>query len=125
MAMRLPKGSTVAVFGCHGDLLTTLLPTLGLDTHGLDVKDFRLPWKGFTFHKEDARKTSFPDAHFDAVFAVSTVEHIGLFDADDTGDQKAAREMCRILKPGGLFVLTVPYAATSAVIPAFERIYDE
>jgi SAM-dependent methyltransferase len=125
MALRLPKGSTVAVFGAHADLLTTLLPTLGYDTHGIDVKEFRLERKGFTFHREDARKTSFPDAHFDAVFAVSTLEHIGLFDNDDAGDLKAAREMGRVLKPGGLFVITVPFASSSAVIPAFERIYDE
>ena len=125
MALRLPKGSIVAVFGCHADLLTTLLPTLGYETHGVDVKEFRLERAGFTFHREDARKTSFPDARFDAVFAVSTVEHIGLFDGDDTGDLKAAREMMRVLKPGGLFVLTVPFASSSAVIPAFERIYDE
>jgi hypothetical protein len=99
MALRLPKGSTVAVFGCHADLLTTLLPTLGYDTHGVDVKEFRLEREGFTFHREDARKTSFPDARFNAVFAVSTIDHIGLFDADDTGDLKAAREMMRVLKP--------------------------
>jgi SAM-dependent methyltransferase len=125
MALRLPKGSTVAVFGCHADMLTTLLPTLGYDTHGIDVKEFRLEREGFTFHREDARKTSFPDAHFDAVFAVSTIEHIGLFDNDGAGDQKAAREMRRVLKPGGLFIITVPFASTSTVIPAFERIYDE
>ena len=123
-ALQLPKGSTVAVFGCHADLLTTLLPTLGFDTHGVDVKEFRLPREGFTFHKEDARKTSFPDAHFDAVFAISTVEHIGLYDADETGDQKAVREMRRVLKPGGMFVVTVPFASSSKVIPMFERIYD-
>jgi SAM-dependent methyltransferase len=123
-ALQLPKGASVAVFGCHADLLTTLLPTLGFDTHGVDVKDFRLQREGFTFHKEDARKTSFPDARFDAVFAVSTVEHIGLFDGDDTGDQKAVREMRRVLKPGGLFVLTLPFASSSTVIPMHERIYD-
>jgi SAM-dependent methyltransferase len=123
--LRLPKGSTVAVFGCHADMLTTLLPTLGYETHGVDVKDFRLQREGFTFHKADARKTTFADARFDAVFAVSTLEHIGLFDNDETGDLKAAREMARVLKPGGLFILTVPFASSSKVIPAFERIYDE
>lgn len=123
-ALQLPRDAVVAVFGCHADLLTTLLPTLGYVTHGVDVKDFRLSREGFTFHREDARKTSFHDAMFDAVFAVSTLEHIGLFDGDETGDLKAAREMLRVLKPGGLFVVTVPFASSSIVIPMFERIYD-
>jgi ubiquinone/menaquinone biosynthesis C-methylase UbiE len=61
----------------------------------------RLPRDRFTFHSEDARHTSFPDAMFDAVFAVSTLEHIALFDGDDTGDLQASREMRRVLKPGG------------------------
>jgi SAM-dependent methyltransferase len=123
-ALQLPRGATVGVIGCHADLLTTLLPTLGYETHGVDVKDFRLQREGFTFHKADARHTSFPDSHFDAVFAVSTVEHIGLFDNDEAGDQKAAREMRRVLKPGGMLVLTVPFASSPAVIPMHERIYD-
>lgn len=123
-AMQLPAGSRVAVFGCHSDMLTTLLPTLGLETHGVDVKDFQLPYEGFTFHREDVRKTSFPDAHFDAVFAVSTIEHVGLFDDDEHGDQKTLREMRRVVKPGGPIVLTTPFASSSAVVPMHERIYD-
>lgn len=123
-ALKLSRGSRVLVFGCHSDMLTTLLPTIGLDTHGVDVKDFELPYKGFTFHRGDVRKTEFPDASFDAVFAVSTIEHIGLFDGDDTGDRKAVGEMRRVVKPGGAVILTVPFASRAEVIPAFERIYD-
>ncbi|MFI5282723.1 MAG: class I SAM-dependent methyltransferase [Candidatus Dormibacterales bacterium] len=124
-ALLLPKGSRVAVFGCHSDLLTTLLPAVGFETHGVDVKDFNLAYEGFTFHKGDIRKIPLSNDFFDAVIAVSTIEHIGLFDNDDMGDRKAVGEMRRVLKPGGLFAITIPFAAHSDLIPMFERIYDQ
>jgi len=124
-ALLLPKGSRVAVFGCHSDLLTTLLPVVGFETHGIDVKDFNLSYENFTFHRGDIRKTTLADDFFDGVIAVSTLEHVGLFDDDLHGDEKAVREMRRVLKPGGLFAITVPFAARADLIPMFERIYDQ
>ena len=56
--------------------------------------------------------------------AISTVEHIGLFDADSDGDLKAVAELARILRPGGLLVLTVPFASKHLEIPMRQRIYD-
>lgn len=34
----IPKGSKVLVVGCAGDPLSTILPALGYETYGLDVK---------------------------------------------------------------------------------------
>jgi SAM-dependent methyltransferase len=124
-ALELPNGARVGIFGCHGDLLSTLLPALGYETYGVDIKDFPLSCNNFTFRREDVRRTSFPDSFFDAAIAVSTIEHIGLFDGDDQGDLRAVVEMRRVLKPGGLFVVTVPFASSPKVIPLHERIYDE
>lgn len=124
-ALLLPRGSRVGVFGCHSDLLTTLLPAVGFETHGVDVKDFNLAYEGFTFHKGDIRKIPLADDFFDGVIAVSTIEHVGLFDDDEHGDVKAVREMRRVLKSGGLFAITVPFAARADLIPMFERIYDQ
>jgi SAM-dependent methyltransferase len=121
----LPAGSRVVIFGCHGDLLATLLPTLGYETHGVDIKDFPLAYENFYFRREDVRKTSFPDAYFDAVIAVSTIEHVGLFDGDEAGDARAVVEMRRVLRPRGLLVVTVPFGKTAALIPLHERVYDE
>jgi SAM-dependent methyltransferase len=55
---------------------------------------------------QDARSLTYPEAMFDRIFAISVIEHIPL-----SGDTEAMREISRVLKPGGLVSLTVPFAA--------------
>ncbi|PKW15597.1 ubiquinone/menaquinone biosynthesis C-methylase UbiE [Saccharopolyspora spinosa] len=49
----------------------------------------------------DALALPFPDEHFDCVIASEIMEHI-------PEDEKAMREMVRVVKPGGRVVVTVP-----------------
>ncbi len=49
----------------------------------------------------DATRLPFPDAAVDAVLACDVVEHL----ADD---RRALRELARVLKPGGVAIITVP-----------------
>jgi SAM-dependent methyltransferase len=49
----------------------------------------------------DALRLPFPDATFDRIIASEVMEHI----PDDAG---AARELARVLKPGGTIAITVP-----------------
>ena len=53
---------------------------------------------------QDGRHLTYSDNHFDAAFAVSVLEHI-----PGDGDTEAMREMVRVVKPGGLVVVTTPY----------------
>ena len=53
----------------------------------------------------DGRALPFPDACFDAGFSVSVLEHI-----PDDGDGRAIRELARVLRPGALLAITVPFA---------------
>ncbi len=46
----------------------------------------------------------FPDQTFDRITCISTLEHI-----PGEGDTTAIRNMARLLKPGGLLVLSVPF----------------
>lgn len=50
----------------------------------------------------DMRSTDYPDAHFDAVLSISVLEHVSV--ADRVATYAEAR---RVLKPGGLFVITM------------------
>ena len=49
----------------------------------------------------DALRLPFPDAAFDRVIASEVMEHIG-------DDDAAARELSRVLRPGGTIAVTVP-----------------
>lgn len=53
--------------------------------------------------QEDATHFSFADASFDIVIANHVLEHI-------PDDQKAMNEIYRVLRPGGLAILQVPYS---------------
>ncbi len=57
------------------------------------------------FCKQDARRLSYPENSFDIVFSMSVVEHI----EGSEGDTQAIREMARVLKPGGVLAVSVPF----------------
>jgi len=73
----------------------------------------------------DARALPFCDNRFDAATAVSVLEHIR-----GDGDVRAAVEMARVTRPGGLVVFSVPMAAEAieqeadSSCPYFIRRYD-
>jgi SAM-dependent methyltransferase len=76
----------------------------------------------YVFH--DLRDIPWRDRFFDTIICASTLEHIGFDNAfyagsDDVpvadGDFRTAlREMNRVLRPGGLFLLTVPFGRREA-----------
>jgi len=53
---------------------------------------------------QDGRALTYPDGSFDAAYSVSVLEHI-----PDHGDEAAMHELIRVVKPGGVVVVTVPY----------------
>jgi SAM-dependent methyltransferase len=119
----IPKDSKILLVGCAGDPLSTILPALGYETYGLDVKHVSIKYPKFHFIRGDIRKTNFPDNHFDVAVAVSTIEHIGVLEGDRGGDKKAIEEIMRILKPGGLCLVTCPITS-KAKLTTYERVYD-
>jgi SAM-dependent methyltransferase len=86
------------------------------DISEVNIDEYRVMWQAFRkrargkvdFSLQDARRLPFPDASFDVVYSMSVLEHI----EGETGDSAALRELIRVLKPGGLLVLSVPFGET-------------
>ena len=51
----------------------------------------------------DAKKMYYPDNKFNRIVSISVIEHV-----NNHGDSEVMREMWRVLKPGGLLILTFP-----------------
>ncbi len=128
--MSVPPGKALDV-GCTArtNYLTPTLVLLGWDVYGIDLREFRFEHPNFHLVIGDIRATEFPDAFFDCVYAVSTIEHIGLSgrygvdEHDPRGDARTVAEIARILRPGGKLLVTVPYGQREILRPQ-TRVYD-
>lgn len=71
------------------------------------VKDFTIFSRIYNFNATlsvfDATRIPLPDHSFDRIFSISVLEHI-----PDFGDGEAIKEAARLLKPKGIFVVTLP-----------------
>lgn len=119
--LNLDHGRVLDV-GCKGSMLPSILASLGVETYGIDVAPWKIPYPNFIYVRQDTRCTGFPDGFFDRITAVSVIEHIGLSGRfgskeDPTGDKNALREMRRILKDNGRILLTVPYGRPKVMRP--------
>ena len=58
------------------------------------------------YHIEPMQRLTWPDATFDRVCSISVLEHI----QPPEEQKKAVQELARVLKPGGLLILTLDYS---------------
>ncbi len=122
------KGNKVLDFGCAESLLSYQLLSNGYLVTGVDLRDYHIPLKNFKFIQGDIFDIEWTENEFDAVTAISAVEHIGLsgygnIPQDDQTDLRALKVFSQILKPGGQLLLTVPAGACGE--NAFFRVYDD
>lgn len=87
-------------------------------------------WKGFIkqfgkgnieIEKADVTKLQYPDNTFDKVLSISTIEHV-------LDDRLGTTEMMRVLKPGGLLLMTTEYNTDKPMeydSTTFMRVYDD
>jgi SAM-dependent methyltransferase len=66
----------------------------------------------------DGRSLGYPSESFDRAFSISAIEHI-----PGDGDSRAIEEIARILKPGGLACITVPWC-DRGYVEEFKRAGD-
>jgi len=119
----LPGGSGATIldvgspklFGLYLGVKTTAELTL-TDISEVNIDEYKLMWQALKkrakgtvdFSLQDARNIKFPDASFDVVYSMSVLEHV----AGEGGDSTAVAELLRVLKPGGLLVLSVPFGSS-------------
>jgi SAM-dependent methyltransferase len=102
-ALGLPPGARVLDAPCGGSAALTLaLTEKGFQAIGADVDLDAEARLGKAFSKVDLNAAlPWPDHSFEAILSTEGIEHL-------ENHFSFLREMCRILKPGGLLVLTTP-----------------
>lgn len=129
-ALVFPPNATVLEIGCaEADWQTPMLALRpDFQITGIDWRKCKRP--GTTI-QGDVLVQDFPDASFDVVVGISSIEHIGLghYEADplaSDGDIVCMERVARWLKPGGWAYLDVPYNAHGyQVLNTEARIYDD
>ena len=104
------------------NMLSAVLPVVFLDWRPVPVK-----LNGLEQIAGDLRRLPFPDASIESLSCLHVAEHIGLGrygdDLDPFGTEKAARELQRVLVPGGSLYFAVPIGRPRLCFNA-HRIYD-
>lgn len=98
----------------------------GFEVYSLEFQSPELRKSKIIFKQSDTRATGFDKELFDVITLVSTIEHVGLGFYNDPvypdGDSKAIKEIVRILKRGGILILTTPFS--DRYRGGWQRIYD-
>lgn len=76
--------------------------TVGIDISSWAVKRARKKFKGIKFYIRDSENTGFPDNHFDIIVNTGLIQYL-------KNPRQTADEMHRILKPGGIAIVEVPW----------------
>jgi SAM-dependent methyltransferase len=74
-----------------------------------------------TIEQCDVRNLPYPDDTFDQVFSISVLEHVAPAEGGDAG---ALREIGRVLRPGGVLVLTLPYGQNHRTEYSLADVYE-
>lgn len=125
---RLGKGMKVLDAGCGTAALQYVLAHAGVTMHGIDPNE-NVGWHGIDrslarrfgveieYRREGIEKISYGDNTFDRVICASVIEHCRAqhvenevmtpqTEADRARQRQMMLEMIRVLKPGGILVLT-------------------
>lgn len=115
--LRVARGMTVLDLGSPKMLSLFMAARIGAQVVATDLVDYFIAeyavyaraalrdGESFAMETQDGQALTYADESFDRVFSVSVIEHI-----PGEGDTAAMHEIARVLKPGGLASITVPYS---------------
>lgn len=96
-------GSSVKTVGIISQFVPTTM---------IDIRPINLNLEGLSFQKGSILELPFPDNSIESLSSLCVVEHIGLGRYGDPldfwGSEKSITEIKRVLKPGGICLLSVP-----------------
>jgi len=99
--------------GCTGSVFPIILASMGFHVTGTDINKWQIRYDNFEMVVDDIKRSKFEDESFDLITAISTIEHCGLprYGEEEVpnGDKLAVKEIYRILRKGGYFIITVPF----------------
>lgn len=118
----LPGDERILEAGCGQGRWVFHLRRLGFDVTGLDLAQSDLERArrhdpSVPVVRGDVLRTAFADARFGAVISLGVVEHF------EEGPQAALAEVRRLLRPGGVFLVTVP-TQNLLRVAVFNRLKD-
>jgi SAM-dependent methyltransferase len=121
-------GASILDVGAAENTLAFSLASMGFQVTAVDLHPYPLSHPQLEAVEADLLEWETGQT-FDAVVCLSTLEHIGLGaygdaaeETDSSTDRQALERIRELTRPGGLFVLTVPFGAASG--DATQRSYD-
>ena len=125
----LAPGARIVDVGGSESTVGLSLATLGHRVTVVDPRPYPLSHPNLEHAACRLDELPAPAQCFDAAVALSAVEHFGLEHygldwSDERADRAALERLRELVVPGGLLVLTVPFAEEASV-DDFQRVYDE
>ena len=100
-----PSEIKILDFGCGSGIFVNELQKRGYQTSGIDISEEAIKYgelRGIKNLKiQDSHKLDYPNGNFNAVLSMDVLEHL-------EDESWAIKEVERILKPGGKFIIMVP-----------------
>lgn len=100
-----PNETKILDFGCGSGFFTDKLQEKGYQSFGIDISEEAIKFgelKGIkNLSVQDSHKLNYPDNNFDVVLSMDVLEHL-------EDESWAIKEVNRVLKSGGMFVVMVP-----------------
>jgi len=122
----LPPGARILDFGCSQSPMALHLASLGYRVVAVDLRPYDYTHPNLRVVQGDFLEGGFAEGEFDAVVAISAIEHTGLAaygePARGCADHPIVTEFNRVLRRGGRLLLTVPYGQRGQT--SWYRVYD-